>query len=88
MIGVGAEASDAEYQTMLDYPVGNYGAVAVNRAPADDLVNVLAISREDGDAIDPYRTTHGGFDDFDELTKFPGINVDKLEKRRASLRLF
>jgi hypothetical protein len=33
-------------------------------------------------------TTHGDFDDFDELTKVPGIDVDKLEERRASPRLF
>jgi competence ComEA-like helix-hairpin-helix protein len=88
MIEAGAEASDADYQTILDFLVGNYGAVAVNRALADDLVTVLAISKEDGDAIVAYRTTHGDFDDFDELTKVPGIDVDKLEERRASLRFF
>jgi cytochrome c-type biogenesis protein CcmH/NrfF len=88
MIDDGAEASDAEYQTILDFLVSNYGAVAVNRAPADDLVTVLAISKEDGDAIVAYRTTHGDFDDFDALMKVPGIDVDKLEERRASLRFF
>jgi competence ComEA-like helix-hairpin-helix protein len=88
MIDDGAEATDAEYQTILDFLVSNYGAVAVNRAPADDLVTVLAISKEDGDAIVAYRTTHGDFEDFDELTKVPGIDVDKLEERRASLRFF
>jgi competence ComEA-like helix-hairpin-helix protein len=62
--------------------------VAVNRAPAEDLVTVLAISKEDGDAIVAYRTTHGDFDDFDELTKVPGIDLDKLEARKASLRFF
>jgi len=88
MIDDGAEATDAEYQTILDFLVSNYGAVAVNRAPAEDLVTVLAISKEDGDAIVAYRTTHGDFDDFDELTKVPGIDVDKLEERRASLRFY
>ena len=88
MIDDGAEASDAEYQTILDYLVSNYGAVAVNRAPADDLVTVLAISKEEGDAIVAYRTAHGDFDDFDALRKVPGIAVDKLEERRASLRFF
>jgi competence ComEA-like helix-hairpin-helix protein len=88
MIDAGAEASDAEYQTILEYLVSNYGAVAVNRAQAVDLVTVLAISKEGADAIVAYRTAHGDFDDFDELTKVPGIDVDKLEERRASLRFF
>jgi competence ComEA-like helix-hairpin-helix protein len=88
MIDAGAEATDSEYQTILDFLVSNYGAVAVNRAPAEDLVTVLAISKEDGDAIVAYRTTHGDFDDFDELTKVPGIDLDKLEARKASLRFF
>jgi DNA uptake protein ComE-like DNA-binding protein len=43
---------------------------------------------DDADAIVPYRTTHGEFDDFDELTKALGIDVDKLKERRASLRFF
>jgi competence ComEA-like helix-hairpin-helix protein len=88
MIEAGAEASDAEYQTILEYLVSNYGAVAVNRAPAEDLVAVLAISKEDAEAIVAYRTTHGDFDDFDEITKVPGIDVDKLAARRTSLRIF
>ena len=88
MIDDGAEATDAEYQTILDFLVSNYGAVAVNRAPADDLVAVLAVSKEVGDAIVAYRTKHGDFDDFDALIKVPGIDVDKLEERRASLRFY
>jgi len=46
MIEVGAEATDAEYQTILEYLVRNYGAVAVNLARAEDLVTVLAIENE------------------------------------------
>jgi competence ComEA-like helix-hairpin-helix protein len=88
MIEDGSEATDEEYQTILDFLVSNYGAVAVNRAPSEDLVTVLAISKEDGDAIVAYRTRHGDFDDFDELTQVPGIDLDKLEKRRTSLRFF
>lgn len=88
MIDAGAEATDAEYRMILEYLVRNYGAVAVNRAPADDLVTVLGISTEDGDAIVGYRTAHGDFDDFDELTKVPGIDVDRLEERKASMRFF
>jgi competence ComEA-like helix-hairpin-helix protein len=88
MIDEGAEASDAEYETILDFLVTNYGAVAVNHAPADDLATVLAISRKDAHAIVAYRTKHGDFGDFDALMKVPGIDVDTLEARRASMRFY
>lgn len=88
MIEDGAEATDAEYETILSFLVSNYGAVAVNHAPADDLATVLAISKQDGEAIVAYRTEHGNFQDFDALMKVPGIDVDKLEARRASLRFY
>jgi competence ComEA-like helix-hairpin-helix protein len=88
MIDEGAEASEEEFQTILEFLVANYGAVAVNYASADDLVAVLAISREEGDAIVAYRTAHGNFSNFDALTKVPGIDVGKLEQRKASLRFY
>ncbi len=88
MIDEGAEASEEEYQTILEFLVSNYGAVAVNHASADDLVTVLAISKKEGDAIIAYRTRHGNFDDFDALAKVPGIDVNKLEERKESLRFY
>jgi competence protein ComEA len=88
MIEEGAEASDAEYETILDFLATNFGAVAVNHAPADVLATVLAISEKDGETIVAYRTKHGNFRDFDALRKVPGLDVDKLEARRASLRFY
>lgn len=88
MIEDGAEASDAEYEAILDFLVSNYGAVAVNHAPADELATVLAISEQDGQTIVAYRIKYGNFRDFDALKKVPGIEVDKLEARRASLRFY
>lgn len=88
MIDQGSVASDEEYQVILDYLVRNFGAVAVNQAPADDLVTVLGISKEEGEAIVAYRTAHGDFENFDELRQVPGIDVEKIEKRKASLRFY
>jgi DNA uptake protein ComE-like DNA-binding protein len=86
MIDDGAEASDEEFETVVDVLVRNFGAVAINRAPAGDLVTVLDITARDADAIVAYRTAKGTFADFDALRNVPDIDMAKLEQRKAAIR--
>jgi competence protein ComEA len=86
MVDDGSEASDEEFATILDVLLRNFGAVGINRAPAEDLVKVLGISTKDADAIVAWRTAHGNFADFEALRKVPGIDIATLERRKDAVR--
>jgi competence ComEA-like helix-hairpin-helix protein len=86
MIEDGAEASDEEYDVILEFLVSNFGAVAINSAKADDLVKVLGISRKDADAIVAFRTVSGNFANIDAIKNVPDIDFAKIEQNKASLR--
>jgi competence protein ComEA len=81
----GAQVSDDEFETILNYLSKEYGAVLVNRAPAADLVEVLGISDTMAAAIVAYRREHGPFEDFEALVKVPGIDRGKLEQKRDAI---
>jgi competence ComEA-like helix-hairpin-helix protein len=86
MLDDGAEMTDEEYETILDVLIRNFGAVSINRAAAEDLVTVLAISSKDAGAIVVYRTAHGNFADFEALKKVPDVDVSGLETRKDAIR--
>jgi competence ComEA-like helix-hairpin-helix protein len=86
MIDDGAEMSDEEFERIVDLLVRNFGAVWINRAAADELVKILAISSKDADAIVSYRTAKGNFADFEALRKVPDIDMAPLEQRKNSIR--
>ena len=81
----GAQVSDEDFDTILDYLVKEYGRVDINRAPADDLVEVLDIPETLAAAIVAYRKEHGRFEDFDALAKVPGVDREQLEKKRDAI---
>ena len=86
MIEDGSEASDEEYDVILEFLVSNFGAVAINSAKPDDLVKVLGISRKDADAIVDFRTASGNFANFDAIRAVPDIDFAKIEQKKPSLR--
>jgi competence ComEA-like helix-hairpin-helix protein len=81
----GAQVSDDDFDIILDYLVKEYGRVDVNRASAEDLVEVLNISEKLAAAIVAYRKEHGRFEDFDALAKVPGIDREQLETKRDAI---
>lgn len=81
----GAQVSDEEFDIVLEYLVRTHGRVAVNRAPAEDIVEVLDIPDAQAAAIVAYRKEHGPFADFDALAKVPGLDRAQLETRRDAL---
>lgn len=81
----GAQISDEEFDTVLIYLIKEYGRVDINRAPADEIGEVLAIPAEMAEEIVAYRKQHGLFEDFDALMKVPGIDRPALEKKRDAI---
>jgi competence ComEA-like helix-hairpin-helix protein len=64
--------------------VKHYGRVNVNRATADELVEVLG-SPPNGRCVVKYRKEHGNFEDYDAFAKVPGLDLEKLEKLRDAI---
>lgn len=81
----GAQVSDEDFDVILTYLTKHYGRVDINRARADDVVEVLAIPDKMAAAIVAYRKEHGPFEDFAALVKVPGVDREALEKRREAI---
>jgi competence ComEA-like helix-hairpin-helix protein len=81
----GAIIPDEDWDVVQNYLVKHYGRVNVNRAAANDLVEVLAVTAETAENIVKYRKEHGDFVDFDAFAKVPGLNLEKLEKLRDAI---
>jgi competence ComEA-like helix-hairpin-helix protein len=81
----GAVITDEEFETVLNFLVKEHGRVNINRGTVDDIVEVLGIPSDAADTIVKYRREHGPFEDFDALAKVPGLNLEKLEKKRDAI---
>ncbi len=85
MVEQGLDGTGKELEAVFAYLNRNYGRVFINLAPADEIVAVLTISRQDADAIVAYRKTAGPFADFDSLKKIPGIDLKMLEGKKDAI---
>ncbi len=85
MVERGAQGSDDDYAEIMDYLVGHYGRINVNRGTAKDLATVLKVTDKDAEAIVAFRTANGPFVDFDGLAKVPGIAMDTLTQNRDAI---
>ena len=83
MIANGATGTDADFTTALAYMIAQYGRVNVNKAPADEIAEVLALPLKDAEAIVKYRADKGTFAEFESLAKVPGVDAEKLKKKDA-----
>jgi competence ComEA-like helix-hairpin-helix protein len=85
MIAKGATGSDDDFGIVMEHLVSEFGRVAINSAPADEVAHVLHLDATHADAIVSYRKTHGPFADFDALIAIPGAPVEALRKRRDAI---
>jgi competence ComEA-like helix-hairpin-helix protein len=85
MIARGATGTDAELDTIFDYLVAQYGRVAINAAPADEIAQVLHLEQNVAETIVQQRLKNGAFADFDALAAVPGVPVAALEKLRDAI---
>jgi len=85
MIDQGAKASDDEFGVALDYLIRNHGRVNLNRAPTNDIIDVLGLPSSEAKAIVAHRREHGDYADFEAVSKAPGVDVEKLKELRDAV---
>jgi hypothetical protein len=81
MVARGATGTDQEFDVVFDYLVSEFGRVEINKAPADEIAQVLHLEQGVADTIVKQRP----FADFDTLTALPGVPVEELTKRRDAI---
>jgi competence protein ComEA len=75
----GADATDAEFRTIVQYLSKYLGPlVHINTDAAKDLQTNLGITDAEAAAIVKYRTDKGAFKEWADLAKVPGLDSSKL----------
>ena len=83
MTGRGAQASDADFDKIVDYLAAVFGPrVNVNTAAAKELSSSLELSPEEADALVRYREKNGAFKSIDDVKKVPGIRAAKIDAKK------
>ena len=83
MVARGAQGSADDMATIVTYLSGQFGRTNVNAATAEEISKSLGVSAKDGQAIVAYREKNGKIQDFDQLLKVPGIDLDKVREKRS-----
>jgi competence ComEA-like helix-hairpin-helix protein len=101
MITRGADVSEDDIDTLLDYLAKNFGPatgqtsaekshdrtaqVNVNTAGASELASALDLTVAESTSIVSYRERNGNFKEWRDLTKVPGIDAKKIESNKDRL---
>jgi competence protein ComEA len=90
MVSLGAQGTDKELQTVLDYLAKNYPGdelpkLNVNKATSIEFESRLSLRRSQAAAVIDYRTKNGPFKSIEDLKKVPGIDVAKIEAKKDRL---
>ena len=89
MIAAGAEGTEEQFTSVLEYVSRNFGpsatVVKVNQAPAAELVTGLGLSEKEGAAIIKYRTDKGAFKSVEDFKKVPDLDFKKIEAQKDRL---
>jgi len=85
MISLGAKGTEEEFAAIMAYLIRWYGRVNVNVATAGEIAEVVGLSEKEAEVIVKYRREKGKFDDFEALSKAPGVAVEKLKKSRDAI---
>jgi competence protein ComEA len=87
MVSMGANASEDELNTVLDYLSKNFPPaplrpVDINTASAVDLESSLLLLKSEAAAVIRYRSENGNFKSIDDLRKVPGLDFHKVESKK------
>jgi len=101
MITRGADVSDDDIDTLLDYLAKNFGPatgpagaekghdrtgpVNVNTASVSELAAALDLTAAESTSIVSYRERNGNFKEWRDLTKVPGVDAKKIESNKDRL---
>jgi competence ComEA-like helix-hairpin-helix protein len=95
----GASATDAEFDTIVEYLAKNFGKedaanttsgneenkLDVNTASASQLEQFLGIAASQAEAVVQRRKDNGKFKDLEDLEKVPGLDVGKVDEKKDRL---
>jgi competence ComEA-like helix-hairpin-helix protein len=95
----GADATDDQFLTIIDYLAKNFPPAKdagqgsadsgeklhVNKATSEKLASFLGISGPEAAAIVRYREANGNFKAWQDLKKVPGIDYKKIEAKKDRL---
>jgi competence ComEA-like helix-hairpin-helix protein len=91
MIMRGAEGTDHEFETIIQYLAANFGKdaplpkIKINKASATELASSLAIPNDTASAIVTYREKNGPFKEWADLKKVPGLDLKEIEDKKDRL---
>jgi competence protein ComEA len=86
MTSRGAQASDSDFDKIVDYLANVFGPnVNINSAAVKELTESLGFSQEEGDALIRYREKNGSFKTLDDVRKVPGISAAKIDAKKARI---
>lgn len=90
MMSLGAEGTEQEISSVLDYLSTHYPADAlppldINKARAIDFETRISLKRSEAAAVIQYRQQHGAFKSIDDLKKVPGIDTSKIDAKKEIL---
>ena len=90
MVSVGAQGTDQELESVLQYlstqfPVEAQKPLDLNTAPAVELEAVAGLLRKESAALIAYRQKTGACKKLEDLKNVPGLDYRKIEARKARL---
>ena len=93
MVGLGARASDTEFEQITDYLATNFKGEApkpinMNTASSVELESVAALLRKEAAVWIAYRNKNGPCKTLDDFKKVPGVPFKKIDERRDRLVCF
>ena len=83
MVARGAEGSADDMAAIVTYLSAQFGRTNVNAASAEEISKTVGISSKDAQAIVTFREKNGKIQDFEQLLKVPGIDLDKIREKRS-----
>lgn len=86
MAADGAQGTDDEFNAIVEYLATYFPAtINVNKATAQELAGVLALSDKEAAAIVQHRQDKGSFKSVEDLERVPGVDAKKIEARKDRL---
>lgn len=88
MVERGAKGTPAELTAVVDYLTLNFGPgskVNMNTAPLEEIKVQLEFSVPESQAVIDYRRQNGGFKEWQDVLKVPGVEKSKVESKKDKM---
>lgn len=85
MVARGASGTPEQKDLIRRYLKWIWGAVWINRATAQDLVQVIGMPEKKAEAVIAWRHEHGDFTDLESLKEVPGIDPAVIDAQADAI---